>query len=96
MNEKLKEININPRVLEYIDKGITNSTKKAYKSDWEDFEKFCSLKNYQSLPAKYETIGEYLVYLSDDIGNDSFIQQILISNWNGIKDKRYSIKLYKV
>ena len=24
--------------------------------------------------------GIYLVYLSDDIGNDSFIQQILITN----------------
>ena len=65
MNKK-SDININPKVLEYIDKGITNSTKKAYNSDWEDFEKFCKLKRYQSLPAKYETIGEYLVYLSDD------------------------------
>ena len=60
-----KEININPKVIEYIDKGITGSTKNAYNSDWADFEKFCKLKKYQSLPAKYETIGEYLVYLAD-------------------------------
>ena len=66
MMNKKSDININQKVLEYIDKGITNSTKKAYNSDWEDFEKFCKLKRYQSLPAKYETIGEYLVYLSDD------------------------------
>ena len=64
--KKKHEININPKVLEYIDKGITGSTKKAYRSDWEDFEKFCKIKKYQPLPAKYETIGEYLVYLSDD------------------------------
>ena len=43
MNKK-SDININPKVLEYIDKGITNSTKKAYNSDWEDFEKFCKLR----------------------------------------------------
>ena len=65
MTEK-KDFKINPKVYEYIDASITNSTKKAYRSDWEDFEKFCKFKNYQSLPAKYQTIGEYLVYLSDD------------------------------
>ena len=44
MMNKKSDININPKVLEYIDKGITNSTKKAYNSDWEDFEKFCKLR----------------------------------------------------
>ena len=63
--KKKTDINIDYKVLEYIDSGITPSTEKAYKFDWVSFEKFCKIKNYQSLPAKYETIGEYLVYLAD-------------------------------
>ena len=68
MNKKNQtDLNINSKVLEYIDSGITGSTEKAYRSDWEDFEKFCKINKYQSLPAKYETIGEYLVFLADNM-----------------------------
>ena len=43
-----------------IDSSISKNTARAYKSDWSDFVKFCKYKKYQSLPSKYETIGEYL------------------------------------
>ncbi|MBI28803.1 MAG: Tyrosine recombinase XerD [Alphaproteobacteria bacterium MarineAlpha5_Bin11] len=66
MNEN-SEINIDSRVLEYIDSSISKNTARAYQSDWADFNKFCKYKGYQSLPAKYETIGEYLVYCADTL-----------------------------
>jgi len=61
------EINIDSRVLAYIDSSISKNTARAYKSDWSDFVKFCKYKGYQELPAKYETIGEYLVYCADTL-----------------------------
>lgn len=66
MNKK-DDININSKVLEYIDSSISKNTARAYKSDWEDFRKFCKYNKYQELPAKYETIGEYLVYCADTL-----------------------------
>ena len=62
-----EEININSKVLEYIDSSISKNTARAYKSDWLDFKKFCKYKGFQELPAKYETIGEYLVYCADTL-----------------------------
>ena len=62
-----EEININSKVLEYIDSSISKNTARAYKSDWLDFKKFCKYKGFQDLPAKYETIGEYLVYCADTL-----------------------------
>ena len=54
------------------------------------------LKDLRDINNNIVSPGIYLVYLSDGIGNDSFIQQILITDRNDIKNKWYSIKLYKV
>ena len=78
-----KEININPKVIEYIDKGITGSTKNAYNSDWADFEKFCKLKKYQSLPAKYE-IPSVSANCFNDLSDNSFVAEIIICEMFGI------------
>ena len=41
-----EEININSKVLEYIDSSISKNTARAYKSDWLDFKKFCKYKGF--------------------------------------------------
>jgi len=40
------------------------NTQIAYSKDWKDFEKFCKKYNRKDLPAEYDTIRNYLVFLS--------------------------------
>lgn len=45
----------------------SENTLIAYKKDWKDFENFCKKYKVDSLPASYETVRNYLVYLSQGI-----------------------------
>jgi integrase len=40
--------------------SIPENTRKAYQSDWRDFESFCRLRNLSSLPAQPEYVCAYL------------------------------------
>lgn len=37
-----------------------DNTKKSYKSDWQDFEEWCKLNNFQSMPATIQIVIRYL------------------------------------
>ena len=53
-------------IAEENEKNFTRAknTQIAYKKDWVDFENFCKRYQVDSLPANYETVRNYLVYLS--------------------------------
>lgn len=49
---------------EYISNSKSDSTKRAYRTDWCDFESWCNSNGYFPLPAKPETICLYLTALA--------------------------------
>ena len=59
-------------IAEENEKNFTRAknTQIAYKKDWVDFENFCKRYQVDSLPANYETVRNYLVYLSKGIKQD--------------------------
>ena len=59
-------------IAEEDEKNLTRAknTQVAYKKDWVDFENFCKKYQVDSLPANYETVRNYLVYLSKGIKQD--------------------------
>ena len=59
-------------IAEENEKNLTRAknTQVAYRKDWLDFEDFCKRYKVVSLPANYETVRNYLVYLSKGIKKD--------------------------
>ena len=53
------------RTRAYIERSKSDNTKRAYRSDWADFEAFCERRGVKSLPASERTVGAYLVHLAD-------------------------------
>lgn len=51
-------------ILYYITRSKSESTRKAYRTDWKDFESWCRSKGLNSLPAFPATIAGYLISLS--------------------------------
>lgn len=49
------------QIKDYMSKAKSHSTRKAYQSDWEDFEKWCASKRLTSLPAMPATVAAYLI-----------------------------------
>ncbi len=48
------------------DRATPENTDRAYKSDWAQFEAWCSALGYDPLPAHEEALSSYLLHLSRD------------------------------
>lgn len=51
---------LDERASAYIAKARAENTKKAYQSDWSDFEEWCHAHGLQSLPADTMTVVRYI------------------------------------
>jgi site-specific recombinase XerD len=51
-------------IKDYIKRSKSENTRKAYRTDWKDFDGWCKTKGLNSLPAMPVTIASYLIYLS--------------------------------
>ena len=49
-----------PAVNEYLRASKSRNTIRAYRSDWEDFDKWCEANSVQALPAAPEVVCAYL------------------------------------
>lgn len=49
---------------EYLENSKAENTKKAYRTDWQQFKKWCDNYSFQALPAKPEVIIYYITYLA--------------------------------
>ena len=49
----------------YAAASRADATRKAYASDWRDFDSFCAARDLQALPAAPETLAIYLAALAD-------------------------------
>ena len=62
-----KEILLNhPRILEFIEAGRAQRTRKIYEEAFERFRQWATNKNRSPLPASSETMALYMIYLSDE------------------------------
>ena len=50
---------------DYACDAKSESTRRAYRSDWQDFEKWCAPRGLAVLPAEVGTVAAYLVSLVD-------------------------------
>ncbi|MDC3424560.1 hypothetical protein NC797_08560 [Aquibacillus sp. 3ASR75-11] len=48
---------------EHLTNSKANNTKRAYGSDWKQFEEWCQLHSVSSLPAEPETLVYYITML---------------------------------
>ena len=65
MNELVNKLNsLESKVLDNINLSKAINTLRAYKSDFKDFEKFCSRFNFPSMPTNPRVVGLYLSELS--------------------------------
>ncbi|MGL5264071.1 MAG: tyrosine-type recombinase/integrase [Candidatus Rhabdochlamydia sp.] len=51
---------LDQRAKEFFDRSKADNTKKSYQSDWEDFEEWCQLNGFRSMPADVQTVVRYL------------------------------------
>lgn len=49
----------------YIDSSMAENTKRAYKSDWDDFSAWCDARAIPCLPASPQTVAAYLTELAE-------------------------------
>ena len=51
-------------IKDYITKAKSSNTRKAYRTDWQDFDQWCGSRGLASLPASPATIAGYLADLA--------------------------------
>jgi len=57
---------ISGQVKEFINASRAESTKAAYRKDWEDFSRWCKAAELPSMPATPETVAAYLSHLATE------------------------------
>ena len=64
-SKNLTEIKqLEEETLKNLRSSKANNTLRAYKSDFEDFSKFCSKNGFSSLPTQPKIIALYITHLS--------------------------------
>ncbi len=58
-------VDVTSKATEYMAAAKSANTLTAYRKDWQDFEQFCVLAGFNSLPASPDTVVAYLVALAD-------------------------------
>src|SRR5439155_14051720 len=51
----------------YAQGARSEATRRAYRSDWVDFERWCSIRGASALPAMPETVVLYLADLAERV-----------------------------
>jgi site-specific recombinase XerD len=57
-------ISRNAATLYYLENALAPSTREAYASDWQQFERWCTARSESPLPAAVATLAEYLADLA--------------------------------
>lgn len=68
-----------PAVNEYLGNSKAANTRKAYRSDWEDFSKWCASNGVQALPADPEVVCAYISALVESGRKHSTISRRVAS-----------------
>ena len=71
------------RVVKYVEASLSPATKRAYKSDWDQWEAFCSAVHSSPRPATPESLALYLASLAEDGKSVSTIERALAAITKG-------------
>src|SRR5258708_7005875 len=61
----------------YIANAKSANTRKAYRSDWQDFAGWCESNGLVALPASPETVVAYLVEKADSLKTSSLDRRLV-------------------
>ena len=50
---------------DYVKHSKSQSTIRAYKSDWKHFSEWCARYNYQAMPASPQTVADYIAFYAE-------------------------------
>ena len=65
MNELTTDLkSLHEATLNNLKSSKANNTLRAYKSDFKDFDTFCSKHGFKSLPSEPKTVSLYITHLS--------------------------------
>jgi integrase family protein with SAM-like domain len=53
------------RAADYARDAKSESTRRAYRSDWRHFEQWCAARSVDAMPAEVGTVAAYLAHLAD-------------------------------
>ncbi|MCY0896422.1 MAG: site-specific integrase [Alicyclobacillaceae bacterium] len=67
------------RVERYLERSHAENSRRAYRSDWQDFVQWCQAHQRQSLPATPETVAAYISALAEAGAKTSTIVRRLSS-----------------
>ncbi|MDC3175585.1 tyrosine-type recombinase/integrase [Candidatus Pelagibacter sp.] len=80
MNEIVTDISsLKEETLLNLKSSKANNTIRAYKSDFKDFELFCSKNGFKSLPSEPNIVSLYLTYLASKENKISTLKRRLVS-----------------
>lgn len=65
MSDEIVLRNLVKRANFFAGRSIAPATKRAYESDWSDFNRFCIDMDFNNLPATPETVVMYLTHMAD-------------------------------
>jgi len=94
MNNIISKIkNLEIQTLENIRASKAKNTIRAYKSDFNDFEKFCSELSLKSMPAEPRTVSLYLTHLSNNCKLSTIKRRLAsIKVFHNLKSKYIDLK----
>lgn len=82
MNELVKKHDINilaeaEEAEKYIKNSLSESTKRAYKIQWEQFSAWCFVRNFEYLPAKPEIVCMFISWMAENDKKAATIARML-------------------
>lgn len=81
----------------FANESISESTKRAYQSDWRTFEKFCAMHGLASIPATEGTICLYVTDRAEVARVDTIVRSVCaigkIHEWRGYENPTRSSAL---
>ncbi len=73
------DLELSQSVQKYVGQSMSENTLRAYQSDWNHFEAFCTEKGFEARPALPNTVAAYISHLADSDYRASTIQRRLTS-----------------
>jgi site-specific recombinase XerD len=70
---------------EAADQGKSDNTKRAYKSDWQQFQDWCLAHNVEPLPAKPGAVFSYLAHIMEELKPSSIQRRLIAIRYVHIK-----------
>lgn len=67
---------IEQREREALEKSLSKNTRRAYESDWKDFEDWCRIHGDSSLPASVATLKGYFLDRSEELSKATLARRI--------------------